>query len=212
MTRSVLSPLALMLFCWGLTGVFSIWALMSLNQLPLVQTFIAREHLDLSAITLAGVLWILFSLSIYVLADWMTCLTLPKPQQFQPRLDVNAAAKITCAINTCFAVVTLLWIASTARGAGGLMQLAAAVYIDNLNTRDMLLENKLFTGMRLFYAALPATGCLAAALLTHNRLSFKARRMCQVTLGLNLVLLFVLPIVMSQRRPKTCPRTRQAAM
>ncbi len=199
MTRQALSPLTLMLCCWGLTGAFSIWAFMSLDRLPLVQIFIAREHLDLSAITLAGVLWVLFSLTVYILADWIARLSLPKPRPFHMRLDVNAAAKATFAINTCFALVTLLWIASTARTAGGLMQLATAVYVDSLNTRDMLLENKLFTGMRLFYAALPATGCLAAALLACGSLSFKARRMCQITLVLNLVLLFVLPIVMSQR-------------
>lgn len=199
MTRHALSPLVLMLFCWTLTGAFSTWVIMSLERLPLVQTFIAREDLDLAAITTAGVIWILFSLSIYVLADWTTRLSLPRPRAFHPRLDVESAARLTFVINTCLAAVTLLWIAATARDAGGLMQLVAAVYIDSLSTRDMLLENKLFTGMRLFYAALPATGCLAAALIAHGHISLRARRLCQITLVLNLVLLFVLPIVMSQR-------------
>ncbi|WP_338549487.1 oligosaccharide repeat unit polymerase [Roseovarius phycicola] len=199
MTRRTLSPVSLMLLCWGITGTFSIWALMSLEHLPLVQTFILRENLDLSAITFAGVLWILFSLSIYVLADWMARLSLPKAQTFRPNLNVETAAKLTFTVNACFATVTLIWIAATAHSVGGLTQLAAAVYLDSLSTRDMLLEKKLFTGMRLFYAALPATGCLAAAFLAHGHLSLRARRMCKVTLALNLILLFLLPIVMSQR-------------
>ena len=75
-------------------------------------------------------------------------------------------------------------------------------YADSIGARDVLLGNKLFTGMRLFYAALPATGCLAAAILTmaiYGPLSKKARLMCITTLSLNVIALFILPMVMSQR-------------
>ncbi len=199
MKRQALSPPSLMLFCWVMTAVFATWTFLSLDQMVLVQTFMAREQLDLSAITLAGIIWIILGLTVYTLADWIARLSLPPLHPFEARLDVNKAAGLNTTVNLVFACVTLLWIAATAHKIGGISALTAAVYLDSLGTRDMLLENKLFTGMRIFYAALPATGAMAAALLANGGLTARSRRLCQATLLLNAILLFLLPIVMSQR-------------
>lgn len=197
--RHVVSPLNLMLICWTSSGLAALLTFANIDQLELVRTFMAREQLDIAAVTWTGVIWQVLGLAIYALADTMTRLSLPGSGPFLTRLDLNTAARLTFYVNLCFVSVTLGWIISAATQTGGLANLANAVYIDSLSTRDLLLENKLFTGMRLFYAALPATGGFAAGLLACMGLSKRARRMCTLTLGVNAVMLFVLPIVMSQR-------------
>ena len=94
--------------------------------------------------------------------------------------------------------VTLAWVGLSAIQVGGIAALLRSAVADSLATRDLLLDNKLFTGMRLFYAALPATGGLTAALLAAG-LEPKPRHLCQLTLAANTVALLLLPLVMSQR-------------
>lgn len=193
------APLPLMLLCWGVTGLVAITTLIWLDALPLVQVFLAREGLSLSAFTLTGLFWLIIGMMAYALGDRAALLTLPERRSFQPRLDLIRAAQLTFSVNFILLGVTGLWIATAALQLGGLSGLIRAVYEDSLTTRNVLLDNKLFTGMRLFYAALPATGCLAAALLATDALPTRSRRMCLITVFLNVIALFVLPIVMSQR-------------
>ncbi|MFY9212901.1 MAG: hypothetical protein WAO69_17445, partial [Aestuariivita sp.] len=195
----LLSPLSLMLLCWTLTGLIGGYTLAHLDQLELVQIFLRREGLDLGAFSIMGMVWIGIGMLSYIVGDLAARITLPPPRCARIDLDLNRAAQLTFAINLFLLGVTAMWIATSAAQKGGLIQLAAAVYVDNLTTRDLLLENKLFTGMRLFYAALPATGCLAAAILCARRLRRQSRRLCQITIALNIAALFILPIVMSQR-------------
>ncbi|MGJ8543876.1 MAG: hypothetical protein ACSHWZ_00430 [Sulfitobacter sp.] len=194
-----LSPLALMLLCWGLTGSAAALTLANLEHLDLVQLFMLRENLTLSGFTLAGLAWIMLGLLAYTLGDSAARLTAARPAPPPRSINLPRAAHLTFAVNLLLLGVTALWIASAAAKSGGLMQLAATAYLDSLTTRDLLLDNKLFTGMRLFYAALPATGCLAAALLATRALPRRTQLMMQTTLICNIIALFVLPIVMSQR-------------
>lgn len=198
MTRG-LSPLSLVLICWGLTGIGAAWTLASLDRLDLVQTFILREGLHLSAFGWTGLNWTLLGLLIYTVADFAAGTMRKRKPATAAQLDLRRMAVITFLANMLLLAVTALWILGAAAKAGGLINLAAAAYADSLTTRDILLENKLFTGMRLFYAALPATACLAAALLATGTLPLQARRMMWSILIVNTVALFILPIVMSQR-------------
>ncbi|MEL7091882.1 MAG: hypothetical protein AAFN94_09125, partial [Pseudomonadota bacterium] len=195
-----ISPLSLILICWGLTGAVAITGLANLTQLDLVTTFMRREGISAEAFRGAGLAWIIIGLLAFAVGDLAARITRATPPARRPaRTDVNRAARLTFRANLVLLGVTGLWIVTAAGQAGGLLPLAAAVFVDNLTTRDLLLESKLFTGMRLFYAALPATGGLAAGLLASRSLTKAARRAMLFTLVVNTVALCVLPIVMSQR-------------
>ncbi len=195
----LISPLSLMVICWGLTGVVALTTLAYLDHLKLVQEFMAREELTLSAFPLLGVAWVLVGFLTYIVGDLSARLTLPKRARPKRQINVIRAAQLTFVVNSVLLGITALWIHTSSVGLGGLLTLVQQAVEDNLATRDHLLENKMFTGMRLLYAALPATGCLAAALLCAGRLPLQTRLLLQVTLLANIAALFVLPIVMSQR-------------
>lgn len=194
-----LQPLALVFLCWSLTGLGAAVTLAHLGDLDLVQTFMRREGISASVFESTGLIWILFALLAYTVGDLAARFTRRTPAVTAPRLHADRAAEFTMIANLILLGVTALWIATSAAKAGGLIQLAAAAYIDSLTTRDLLLENKLFTGMRLFYAALPATACMAAALLATGALKRRNRRLMWATLGINTAALLILPLVMSQR-------------
>ncbi|WP_425045976.1 O-antigen polymerase [Primorskyibacter sp. S87] len=139
-------------------------------------------------------------------SDSYHCVFTPAPRasatpKHQTKLNLTTAARNTARLNGIFLSITLIWVLHTAGQNGGLPNLVALATHDALAARDLLLDNKLFTGMRLLYAALPATGSLAAAILSAGgrALPRRARRRCQTILILNTLALFLLPIVMSQR-------------
>ena len=197
--RWVLSPLSLLLICWGLSGTGAALTLAHLDRLDLVQTFMRREDLSLSAFTSTGVAWLLLALLAYAVGDMAARISRRRPRIDKAQINLTHAAYLTFAVNLILLGVTGLWIATAAAKAGGLIHLAAAAYIDSLTTRDLLLENKLFTGMRLFYAALPGPACLATALLCLGPLPRHIRGLLVSILIGNTLALFILPIVMSQR-------------
>ncbi len=194
-----LSPLVLILLCWGLTGLGAALTLAHLHALDLVQTFMRREGITDTVFNGTGLAWIAFGLTAYIVGDVAARITRQSPRTAPAQIELGRAAKYTFIANLVLLGVTALWIATSAAKAGGLFQLAASAYLDSLTTRDLLLENKLFTGMRLFYAALPATACLAAALLSTGQLHGQGRRLMWATLAINTLALLILPLVMSQR-------------
>ena len=196
---TALSPLTLLLLCWGLTGCVAAYTLAQLGDLDLVQTFIRREGISISVFEATGLWWIVLGVTAYATGDLAARIGSGRRRAPVSRIEFNRAARLTFFANLMLLGVTALWILTAAMQVGGLTALAANVYVDSLTTRDLLLENKLFTGMRLFYAALPATACCAAALLATGRLRRQGRWMMMLTLGVNTAALFVLPIVMSQR-------------
>lgn len=197
--RWALSPLSLLLICWGLSGAAVALTLAHLDRLDLVQTFMRREHLGLSVFAATGLAWLLLGLLAYAVGDTAARFSRRRQRKGTAQINLIRAAYLTFALNLLLLGVTAVWIATAAAKAGGLINLAASVYIDSLTTRDLLLENKLFTGMRLFYAALPATGCLATALLCLGPLPRQIRCLLLATLIGNTLALLILPIVMSQR-------------
>ena len=197
--RWALSPLSLLLICWGLSGTGVALTLAHLDRLDLVQTFMRREDLSLSAFTSTGAAWLLLALFAYAVGDMAARISHRRPRIDKAQINLTHAAYLTFAVNLILLGVTALWIATAAAKAGGMIHLAAAAYIDSLTTRDLLLENKLFTGMRLFYAALPGTACLATALLCLGPLPRHIRGLLVSILIGNTLALFILPIVMSQR-------------
>lgn len=194
-----LSPLSLLLICWSLTIAIALAALSLPKAFDLLPTFMAREDITPAAFTPLGALWLLTALAAWTVGDLAARSTLPRRR---PRLslpDLPRAAHLTFTVNLVLLGTTLLWITLTALQLGGFRQLLLLTAAEALTARDFLLQNKLFTGMRLFYAALPATGCLAAALLATGQLPRAPRTLCRLTLLLNATALTLLPIVMSQR-------------
>lgn len=197
-----LSPLTLMLICWGTTCAIAGLTLANLRRFDLVALFMARETLDVSAFTLLGAIWIILSMLVYFAGDMAARASLPLPRQFNVPFNLERAAIVVFLINFILISITLSWVILSAAKLGGLINLAALAYTDSLGARDVLLSTKLFTGMRLFYAALPATGCFAAAILTmsiYGPLPRRVRILCTITLSVNVIALFILPMVMSQR-------------
>lgn len=194
-----LSPLSLLLICWALSIAIALLALASPEAFDLLPTFMAREELTRAAFTPLGALWLLTALAAWTVGDLAARCALPRRKpRFTPP-DLPRAARLTFLANLVLLGTTLLWITLTALQLGGFRQLLLLAAAEALTARDFLLQNKLFTGMRLFYAALPATGCLAAALLATRQLPRRERHLCRLTLLLNTVALALLPIVMSQR-------------
>ena len=176
--------------------------LWNLEKFDLVSLFMARENLDVSAFSFTGLAWICLSMIVYLLGDLIARTFLRNQVPESPHFDLEVGALIVFFLNLILITVTCLWIAISAAKLGGLMKMVTLAYVDSTAARDVLLGNKLFTGMRLFYAALPATGCLAAAILslkTSEPITRKTRVLCVLTLVVNVVALFILPMVMSQR-------------
>ena len=197
-----LAPLTLILACWAGTFAIAGITLGNLDQFELVALFMSRENLELSAFTLTGAVWIMLSIFVYFAGDLTARGSMRTPHSVMANFNLERAAITVFIINLILIFVTLLWVVLSAKKLGGLVNLAAMAYVDSVGARDVLLGNKLFTGMRLFYAALPATGCFAAAILTmsiYNPLSRTARYLCITILSVNVVALFILPMVMSQR-------------
>lgn len=199
---SLLSPPVLIAFCWVLTFVMAGLTLALPNRFDLVEVFMAREDIGVAAFSALGSLWIVLCFLTYITVDFGVGRNMRPARPMQVSFDPDRCARLNFSANLIFLGITGLWIFITARQIGGVANLAFMVYADSLAARDLLLQNKLFTGMRLFYAALPATGALAAALLAlpkRCRLDRHSRRLCQITVIVNLLALLVLPIVMSQR-------------
>ena len=194
-----LQPLILILVCWGFAGALAAMTLANLEQLDLVRTFMRREGISTSAFGALGVIWILIGVLSFALGDLAARTTRPVPRPAPLPMNTSRIATFCFIANLVLLAVTALWIVTSASKLGGLIYLAAAAYADTLTTRDILLENKLFTGMRLFYAALPATACLAAALLATGTLRRRKRWLMWAVLIINTVALLILPLVMSQR-------------
>ncbi len=197
----LLTPPALLLICWGLTFVVAGLALANPQHFDLLAVFMQREELDPHAFSRLGLAWLMLALLVLLVGDLACRRALLPRRKFAAGLNANRAAELTFWANLCFLAITALWVLLTARKLGGLAQLAALTLVDTLAARDLLLGNKLFTGMRLAYAALPATGCLAAGLLALPRgaLIQRNRRRCRLVLVLNIAALMLLPVVMSQR-------------
>lgn len=196
-----LAPTGLIFVCLLSTFIFACGALLNLDRLDLVDVFMQSEALDISAFSRTGAAWIGLSCLVYLTGDFAARIFLTIPSEFPAEINLERAANVTFSINIGLIFVTGVWITLSASQIGGLINLTSLAYFDSLSARDLLLSNKLFTGMRLFYAALPATGCFAAAILAmgNRDLTRRARTLCILTLVINTVALFVLPLVMSQR-------------
>jgi oligosaccharide repeat unit polymerase len=198
----LLAPPVLVVFCWTLTAGMAALVLSLPDLFPLVSVFMAREDLTPEAFVPIGGLWLATCLIVYLVADFAMKQALPLGKSVRKSVNVNRVAVRCFQANMVLLGTTALWILLSAHKVGGVMNLSALVYTDSLAARDLLLQHKLFTGMRLFYAALPVTGAMAAALLVWPAdpgLSRRNRRLCGLIVVINLVALLALPLVMSQR-------------
>lgn len=185
--------------CWGVTGTVAVLALALPDQFDLLPVLARREMLDFALFSALGFFWLITAFAAFAFGDaagrWGF---VPSLRVADRGLDRVRAARLVFWVNLGLLAVTGLWVLASANRLGGMAQLVVLALADTVTARDLLLENKLFTGMRLFYAALPATGCLAAALLASG-LPNRARMLCRVTLAANALALTLLPVVMSQR-------------
>lgn len=196
-----LSPISLVAICWVATCLIAALALSLPETFDLLPVLLHRESLTVDAFAPIGAAWLGLAALVFVTGDFACQQGLRPVRPFAAGIDLTRAALLTFWVNLALLGITVIWVLLTARQVGGMGQLATIAMIDTLTARDMLLDNKLFTGMRLFYAALPATGCLAAAILAdgRRRLPRRTRLLCLAVLLMNTAALAILPIVMSQR-------------
>jgi hypothetical protein len=199
----LVSPPALFLFVWALAAIIAAWVLARPEANDLAHLFIARHRLDLAAFAAGPVAWALLlsgALALGYAAAGLGLRGRPASVGRQTgEVGAAVAAQRLFWLNAGFLGVTALWVGLTMHAVGGIDAYLALAGTDALGARDLLLEGKLFTGMRLLYAALPATAALAAALLARGGHSRMTRRMCLAVVVLNLAALFLLTLVMSQR-------------
>lgn len=200
----LVSPPVLFLLVWSVAVVIALRVLARPEQNDLAHLFIGRHRLDLDAFAAGPILWSLIlagALGLgYAMAGVGLGLRRSGAQVDRPdTVSAGVMAGRVFWVNAAFLGVTALWVGMTMEAAGGLSAYVALAGIDPLGARDLLLDGKLFTGMRLLYAGLPATAALAAALLARGGLGPVARAACVAVLAVNLVSLFLLTLVMSQR-------------
>lgn len=196
----LVSPPVLFAAVWTFACLIAWRVLAYPDRNDLAHLFIARHRLDLSAFAAGPMVWALVLTGVLWLGYAAAGLGLgPARSTHVPTLPTNIMARRLFWLNTLFLAVTAVWVALTVQAAGGPQSFLSLVGVDPLAARDLLLERKLFTGMRLLYAGLPATAALAAALLVRDGLDRGGQRLCAAILVLNLVALFLLTLVMSQR-------------
>ncbi len=196
----LVSPPVLFATVWVFACLIAWRVLARPDQNDLAHLFIARHRLDLSAFAAGPMVWALVLVGALGLGYALAGLGLgPANAPRAPGLSPNAMARRLFWVNTLFLGITVVWVALSMQAAGGPQSFFRLIGSSPLAARDLLLDRKLFTGMRLLYAGLPATAALAAALLVRDGLDRNARLLCAAILALNLVALFLLTLVMSQR-------------
>lgn len=123
----------------------------------LVPVFLGREGRDLSEVAQLSIghLWLVTAL----LAFLVGCLAGNVATRHRPpgpfSTDLVRAARIVARVNLLLLLVTGAWIAVSAAKVGGLVPLILLSVADNLTARDILLDTKLFTGMRMYWRTGP---------------------------------------------------------
>ena len=152
---TLLAPPVLIVICWAPTFVMAGLALALPNRFDLVAVFMALEDIGVAAFSTLGSLWIGLCFLIYLTVDHGVARGLHPVRPMQIRFDQNRASTLNFRANLIFLGVTGMWIVMTAHQVGGLPNLVILAYADSLAARDLLLQNKLFTGMRLFTLHFP---------------------------------------------------------
>lgn len=195
-----LSPPVILVAVWAGAAAIAARVIARPEAHELAHLFIARHRLDLGAFATGPVMWAVVLTGALALGYGAAGLGFRGgPPVRNGEVAADAVAVRLFWLNGVFLAVTAVWVMLAMRAAGGVASYVALVGIDPVGARDLLLEGKLFTGMRLLYAGLPATAALAAALLGRGELGRGARAMCWAVLAVNLAALFLLTLVMSQR-------------
>ncbi|WP_282096388.1 oligosaccharide repeat unit polymerase [Epibacterium ulvae] len=206
MTKALnpISPVVLLTLMWTITVAMASLPFLFPESFDIVYQLIAKQAgLNLDDFGWLGAAWLTIAFLIFVLASVITGYCLPQPKAFDFDINLNSAAQAAIITNAVFLLVTMLWVVVTASRVGGFNNLILMAQMDNQLLRDHLRSNTLFTGMRVFYASLPATGCMCMVIFSVGRKSGGLKknfaRLCALSFALNLVALLLLPIVMSQR-------------
>ncbi|SNR85446.1 hypothetical protein SAMN06265370_13711 [Puniceibacterium sediminis] len=200
----MISPIVLVIVIWAVTLAVAALPFAFPERFDIAIELLERQHLTVEDFSATGAAWLAVAFIVFVCASIVTMLALPsKPKPFETNIDLDRVARAAFILNAVFVTITLLWVSLTAQSMGGFRTMLLLVQLDALEAREALLDNKLFTGMRVIYASLPATGAIAATILAAGKrqggLSPKYRQLCLISFSVNLVMLALLPIVMSQR-------------
>lgn len=196
----LVSPPVLFVSVWMMACLIAWRVLQRPGQNDLAHLFIARHRLDLAVFAPGPMVWALVLTGALGFGYAAAGLGLsPTSAPRTPALSPTIITRRLFWVNMLFLVITAVWVVLTMQAAGGPQAFLRLVGANPLAARDLLLDRKLFTGMRLLYAGLPATAALAAALLVRDGLDRRAQRLCIAILTMNLAALFLLTLVMSQR-------------
>ena len=196
----LVNPLSILAMAWSVTCCAAWVALAMPNTFDLLPELLWREDIDLRGFTWIGAVWLLTAFAIYAICDQATAMHLGPPRAPRPNQVSSRLTNLTFWAHMAMSTIVSAWIVTAALGHGGVRPLLARAQEDPVAARDVLLNAKLFPGMRLFYACLSGTAALAVAILANDETpTTRTKAMCFCVVLSGAILLTVLPLVMSQR-------------
>lgn len=213
MNYRLLNPVYLMLAVWSLVLTLAALSHFSASQYEIVRMFLRLNNIGV-ILTDKSLAWSIACLAVFT-AGALCVRFLPGSEGAARRSGSSvivgpSVARLELMVRGMFlmfcvvAGLTLLWAAMSIVGLGGLGGLQASLEESRSATRGYWEENKLFMGMRLIYSTMIGLGifamaCRAFCVRHAVPLSRSGRRLLLVTLLGVGALLFVLPLVLSQR-------------
>ena len=208
MTRSrllyLLSPAPLIVISWFFMIVGVMFGYIARDVLRITVRTMELNGIDFD-FPVAGMVWI----GICLLAVVVFGLASTRPIDREARIidhpgDLSRAVRVAGLGHAVIVLVVIAWVLTSAARVGGIDGLIAmAAEQDTYEAKDIILDNKLFPGMRLLYTGLIGLGVFGACVFAAN-LQHSDRIRKDMAIGLSMflisvVVLSILPIFLSQR-------------
>lgn len=197
----LISPAVLTLAAWILAGTMTIVGYTFFDNMKLLQRFMLLNKVDFNY-SMFGVFWVAVCLFVYSLTSFMV-MSYGRTSDHLRNANFSGGLVFIFRYHVFALVVTVLWIFVAAASVGGFSRLLQMAQENSYEARQLLLENKLFVGMRLLYASFTGTGAYGAYVLAYHMrtgtITAKERRRAIFVFVTSAIVLFLLPIIMSQR-------------
>jgi oligosaccharide repeat unit polymerase len=190
-----------MIVTWLFSAIATWYCLSNLDQLHIVRLNISRYGLN-TYVTSQSIVWLVAALTAFISGVFLSNII---KINIKHEVDVpfqNAVGRLIL-IHSLLLLLTTVWIAMSIGQLGGISGFLHSMSVDPLIARDIFRDNKLFKGMRLFYAGMVGTAIYAFAILGYNARRKMLTKMqliaCLYVIITSVILFAFLPAVMSGR-------------